>query len=149
MHESLFVEAYEQAVRDRTGNPRWSLGTRRVALRRVLETCCLGADRGDIEGWIRRSVSDLASFVEELPEDEERFWPDLDPGAMQRWFNRPKQTRQLEPSNDVTGANAPPAEEVVWAPPPPEAVAAMEALFATKEPRGADLFPPARGEIKV
>ena len=149
MHESLFVEAYERAVRDRTGNPRWSLGTRRAALRRLLETCCLGEDRRDIEGWIALRVADLAAFVDDLPDDEQRFWPDLDPGTMQRWFNRRKQTRQLAPANDATPPASTPEETIEAVPPPPEAIAAMEALFATKEPRGADLFPPAPGEIKV
>lgn len=87
MHDRLFISAYETAVRAALGNPRWTM-RRTSDLQRVLATCCLGAERGDIPGWIAARVRELVAFIATVPDADRRFWPEPDAGAMLRWFNR-------------------------------------------------------------
>jgi hypothetical protein len=130
LHRAIYVAAYERAVREASGNPRWSMRKPEV-LWSVLHGCCINEDRGDIEGWIDRHAREVVRFIQGLSAKDSEYWKDFGPAELQRWFNRPE--RGLKPAahrpsdrDSKTRLKPTSAEESVSEPVTPEERAAFE-----------------------
>lgn len=87
--KNFWIAAYERAVvAARGGKVEFIFPGKAVrALREVVDACCLGDDRRNIEAWIERDVGDFVRSILALNEDPSKRWSSFGPDGLQKWHN--------------------------------------------------------------
>lgn len=111
---SLFVDTYRAAVESALGRP-WSFPDKtRHALEQTIATHCRGADRANIENWLKREV---LAFVA-VSKSNATVWSSHSPDGFQRWLNAGKPGPSESASRPRADAPASPPYHEKFVPPP-------------------------------
>lgn len=112
----MWTDIYASAVSYELGT-NWAFKDVRTeaTLERLLNLHCLGPDANPdkVEGWIRRHVKLLVTFVRENDDEEPSYWSSYAPNGIIRFLNEGHhRAKQPEPVKATTKPENPPAEEL-------------------------------------